>query len=124
MQIAPVFPEACRRLGDAVTERAGPAWLSTGRIACERSLAGQTIAIDGLEAYSTDVLVRVQHVDRAVETHIVKPIEPSITLRGAGGAQRGTSAYLLLGIAHIALGLDHLLFVLGCCSSCATAGRW
>ncbi|MET0851042.1 MAG: hypothetical protein ABW020_07945, partial [Candidatus Rokuibacteriota bacterium] len=47
MQIAPVFPEACRRLGDAVTERAGPAWLSTGRIACERSLAGQTIAIDG-----------------------------------------------------------------------------
>jgi HupE / UreJ protein len=113
MQIAPIFPETCRQLGDARTELAGTAWVSTARIACERSLAGQTIAIDGLEAYSTDVLVRVQHADGVVETHIVKPIEPFVTLRSGSDAGRTASAYLSLGIGHIALGIDHLLFVLG-----------
>jgi hydrogenase/urease accessory protein HupE len=113
MPIAPVFPETCRQLGDARTERAGTAWLSTARIACEQSLAGQTISIDGLEAFSTDVLVRVQHADGEVETHILKPVEPAVTLRNAADTPRGIGAYLILGIEHIALGVDHLLFVLG-----------
>ena len=113
MQIAAVFPEWCRQAGEAVTERAASAWVSRASIACEQSLTGKTVAIEGLEAYATDVLVRVQHVDGAVETHLVKPTEPAITLRRAGDVRQGAAAYLSLGIAHIALGLDHLLFVLG-----------
>jgi hydrogenase/urease accessory protein HupE len=113
VQVAPVFPEGCRQLGDARTERSGTAWVSTARIACEQGLAGQKIAVEGLEAYSTDVLLRVQHRDGSVETRIVKPDEPSITLRSAGETSRGAAAYVWLGIAHIALGIDHLLFVLG-----------
>ncbi len=113
MEIAPVFPETCRQLGDARTERAGTAWLSTARIACEQGLAGQTISIDGLEAFSTDVLVRVQHADGDVETHILKPVEPAVTLRSASDTRRGVGAYVILGTEHIALGVDHLLFVLG-----------
>jgi hydrogenase/urease accessory protein HupE len=111
MQITPIFPETCRQLGDARTQQAGTAWLSTARIECSRNLAGQTLAIDGLEAYSTDVLVRVQHADGAVETHVLKPVQPSVTLQS--GARRGVGAYLYLGIEHILLGVDHLLFVLG-----------
>ena len=115
MQIAPVFPDTCRPLDDARTERAGTAWLSTARITCERSRSpARRIAIDGLEAYSTDVLVRVQHADGAVETHVAQAD------RAVGhAAQRRRArkavprAYLVLGIEHIALGVDHLLFVLG-----------
>jgi hypothetical protein len=113
MPIAPVFPEICRLLGEARTERSGTAWVSTARIGCERSLAGQTIAIDGLEAFSTDVLVRVQHADGDVETQVLKAVAPSVTLRSATGSRRGVGAYVILGIEHIALGVDHLLFVLG-----------
>jgi hydrogenase/urease accessory protein HupE len=113
MQITPVFPEACRQLGDARTERAGTAWRSTARVECPQGLAGQTIAIDGLEAFSTDVLVRVQHSDDRVETHVLKPVSPSVKLRSADDARRGIGAYLYLGIEHILLGIDHLLFVLG-----------
>jgi hypothetical protein len=80
---------------------------------CHAGLAGQTIAIDGLEAFATDVLLRVQHADGRVETHLLKPFQPSVTLRSAGDGARGGGAYLYLGIEHILLGVDHLLFVLG-----------
>ena len=113
MQITPVFPAVCRQIGDARTERAGTAWLTTARVACDQSLAGQLIGIEGLEGYATDVLLRVQHADGSVETHVLKPIEPNVTLRAKGDAQHGALAYLYLGVEHILLGVDHLLFVLG-----------
>jgi hydrogenase/urease accessory protein HupE len=113
MGIAPVFPEFCRQLGDARSERAGTAWIYTARVQCSPGLAGKTIAIEGLEAFSTDVLVRVQHAEGSVETHVLKPVSPSVTLRSANDTQRGLGAYLYLGVEHILLGVDHLLFVLG-----------
>jgi hypothetical protein len=113
MPIAPIFPETCRQLGDARTERAGTAWIFTARLECKGGLAGQTLAIEGLEAFTTDVLVRAQHADGRVETHVLKPVAPSVTLRPADDVRRGAWAYLYLGIEHILLGVDHLLFVLG-----------
>ena len=113
MQITPVFPPHCRQVGEARTERAGTAWLTTARISCDQGLAGQTILMEGLDAYATDVLLRVQHADETVETHVLKPLDPAATLRDPGDAGRGVGAYLYLGIEHILLGVDHLLFVLG-----------
>jgi hydrogenase/urease accessory protein HupE len=113
MPIAPVFPERCRLAGDARSERAGTAWVYTARVECAGGLAGQTIAIEGLEAFATDVLVRVQHADGGVETHVLKPVQPAVMLRTVGDTRRGLWAYLYLGIEHILLGVDHLLFVLG-----------
>jgi hypothetical protein len=113
MPMVPVFPVNCRQLGEARTERAGTAWIFTARVECNGGLAGRTIAIEGLEAFNTDVLVRAQHADGGVETHVLKPVQPSVTLRAAGDTRRGAWAYLYLGIEHILLGVDHLLFVLG-----------
>ena len=113
MPIVPVFPETCRQIGEARTARAETAWVFTARIECTGGLAGRTVAIEGLEAFVTDVLVRLQRADGGVETHVVKPLQPSVTLQGAGESRRGAWAYLYLGIEHILLGVDHLLFVLG-----------
>jgi hydrogenase/urease accessory protein HupE len=113
LPIVPVFPDACRSVGEPRTARAGTAWLFTARIECAGSLAGRTIVFEGLEAFTTDVLVRAQHLDGGVETHVVKPLQPSLTLRAADDSRRGIAAYLYLGIEHILLGVDHLLFVLG-----------
>ena len=43
--------------------QAGGAFIEHGRVRCERGLAGQTIAIDGLDATLTDVLVRIETAD-------------------------------------------------------------
>ena len=44
---------------------------------------------------------------------MLKPTEPSVTIGAPGQAPTGPWAYLGLGIEHILLGLDHLLFILG-----------
>ena len=113
MPMVPVFPESCRQLGEARSERAGTAWIFTAKVECKTGLAGQTIAVEGLESFSTDVLVRVQHANGGVETHVLKPVEPTVTLRNPGDTRRGVGAYLYLGVEHILIGVDHLLFVLG-----------
>jgi hydrogenase/urease accessory protein HupE len=57
--------------------------------------------------------VRVRHADGRVESHLLRPIAPSITLGEATTGPGRAFAYLRLGVEHILLGVDHLLFVLG-----------
>ncbi len=113
MPLMPVFPETCRQLADARSDRAGTAWVFTAKLECKDGLGGQTIAIDGLEAFTTDALLRLQHAGGSVETYVLKPLQASVTLPATGEARRGAWAYLYLGVEHILLGVDHLLFVLG-----------
>jgi hydrogenase/urease accessory protein HupE len=83
-------------------------------IACgDGRLAGNTIAIDGLEASITDALVRVRTSDGRTHTRLLKPSSPSFVVpepRSVGGV---AIEYVVLGIDHILRGIDHLLFVLG-----------
>lgn len=111
LRLTPVFPAPCAPLGTASQERLPQAWVYRARIHCPQGLAGQKLAVEGLEAFATDVLVRVEHADGRVETHLLKPDQPQLQLAALG--ERTQTTYLWLGIEHIALGFDHLLFVFG-----------
>ncbi|MEG0822214.1 MAG: HupE/UreJ family protein [Burkholderiaceae bacterium] len=113
MPIAPVFPASCRLLGEARSSRADTAWIDTATLECPNGLAGQILAVDGLSAFATDVLVRVQHHSGRVETHVLKPLQPSVTLQPTASTEHGAGVYFRLGVEHILTGFDHLLFVLG-----------
>jgi hydrogenase/urease accessory protein HupE len=93
-----------------------------GTLRCEEGLAGKTLRIAGLEATVTDVLVRVQHRDGRVESHLLRPATPSVELGAVTSALGRASSYLGLGVQHILLGVDHLLFVLGLLL--IVCGRW
>lgn len=113
IQIAPVIPEGCRL---ATSDRQPPspgAVVVRGTLSCAGGIAGKTIVIAGLEATITDVLVRVHHSDGRLESHLLRPATPSITLGGVTSAAERAVSYLQLGVQHILLGVDHLLFVLG-----------
>ena len=113
LRLTPIFPAACRQIADARGALEAGAWRYRTTIECDPALAGQALAIEGLEGFPTDVLVRVQHAGGAVETHLLKPESSSIMLGSAIAPNRSALAYLVLGVEHIALGVDHLLFVLG-----------
>jgi len=87
--------------------------LVRGTLRCEGGLAGKTLRIAGLEATVTDVLVRVHHADGRLESHLLRPVTPSVTLGATTTAGARALSYLQLGVLHILLGVDHLLFVLG-----------
>jgi hydrogenase/urease accessory protein HupE len=113
IQIAPVVPEGCRLTTPDRQLVTPGATIVRGTLACAGGLSGKTIAIAGLEATITDVLVRVHHADGRLESHLLRPASPSVALGAETTAARRAIGYLQLGVQHILLGVDHLLFVLG-----------
>ena len=113
IQIAPAIPAGCRLVTPDRQQLTPGAMIVRGTLTCPGGLAGKTIAIVGLEATVTDVLVRLHHADGRLESHLLRPATPSVTLGGVTTATQRAMGYLRLGIQHILLGVDHLLFVLG-----------
>lgn len=113
IQIAPVVPEGCRLSTPDRQQLTPGAVVVRGTLTCEGGIAAKTLRVAGLETTITDVLVRIHHADGRLESHLLRPATPSVTLGGlTSGLQRGIS-YVQLGFQHILLGVDHLLFVLG-----------
>lgn len=76
-----------------------------------RGLDGWQVTIHGLPATMVDVLVRIALRDGRVVSRMLRPDAPSFTYSG-DLAGPPASGYFLLGVEHILLGWDHLLFVL------------
>ncbi len=113
LKIDPVFPATCAvvEIGSEVVR--GGAYMARATLECETGLTGETIEIAGLEATLTDVLVRVYYLNGLQETHLIQPTRTSAVIGGPSGVMTRIGAYMRLGVEHIALGVDHLLFVLG-----------
>jgi hydrogenase/urease accessory protein HupE len=112
-QIAPVVPDGCRLATSDRQQLTPGATIVRGTLTCPGGLAGRTIAIAGLPSTITDVLVRLHHADGRLESHLLRPATPSVTLGGVTTATERALSYVQLGVQHILLGVDHLLFVLG-----------
>ena len=75
-------------------------------------LTGGTIHIAGLSATMTDVLVRLERLDGTTQVTRLTPSSPSFVVESAPRALAVARTYGVLGVEHILLGVDHLLFVL------------
>jgi hydrogenase/urease accessory protein HupE len=95
-----------QELSDSVLERR---WIDGGA----NGLTGKRIEFRGLQLTITDVLVRVEMLDRRAWTTLAHPSQPWFELAGAPSKLHVAGAYLRLGIEHIWSGVDHLLFILG-----------
>lgn len=112
--INPVIPEGCSLLTEDRQPQVSPgAVVVRGELRCEGGLKDKVLRIAGLETTITDVLVRVFHADGRLESHLLRPAAPQVTLGGSTTGAERAFAYLRLGVQHILLGVDHLLFVLG-----------
>ena len=100
---------------DVVAPRAlftGGAYVERRTIRHAGGLAGKSIAVEGLSATFTDVLVRIEDLAGTTQTERLTPTAASFTVKAAPGAGEIAVTYLRLGIEHILGGIDHLLFVL------------
>ena len=106
------LPEAARELTPPSQRRFPESIVERRLFELPGGLAGQRIRFHGLQATITDVLVRVQRLDGAADTHIVRPSEPWLDVAQAPNALTTAGSFFVQGVTHIALGVDHLLFVL------------
>ena len=113
ISLAPVFPKGCSFRTPDRQQMTPGAVIVRGTLRCPGGIGGKTITIAGLEATITDVLIRLHNADGRLESHLVRPTSPSVTLGGTTTTGQRVLAYLQLGVQHILLGVDHLLFVLG-----------
>lgn len=111
--IAPIIPKECRLATNGQQQLTPGALIVRGTLQCEGGIQGKTLAIDGLDSTISDVIVRIHHADGRLESHVLKPVNPSVTLGAQTSALERSAGYLRLGVEHILLGVDHLLFVLG-----------
>jgi hypothetical protein len=109
-----IIPVTTRTTGDAAVQ--------TWRFRALDPLQGQTVGIAGLENTMTDALVRVVFLDGTSWVRRLTPQEPSATIPTRQSGWSVAWLYLKLGIEHILLGVDHLLFVLALLL--ITRGTW
>lgn len=110
--ITPRFPDGCEIIGQPTSMQAGGAFIEHGQVRCDRSLEGQQIAVERLDATQTDVLVRIEDADGSVRSARLTPSGPSFIVPVQPSPMMVIGAYIGLGVEHILFGVDHLLFVL------------
>jgi hydrogenase/urease accessory protein HupE len=101
----------------ATTVSMGPSALGRVReerdLLCDAALTGTTVAVRGLDTARLDAVVRVELASGHVHRRVLSSARPSLLLSPEPGIAGAVVSYLALGAKHLALGWDHLLFVLG-----------
>lgn len=111
LPLEPAFPETCERRGPSRTARSSAYLVERGTITCPGGLSGAELNVRNLELTLTDVLVRLETLDGVVRTARLRPERTSWSVPTEPSFRRTARTYLDLGVEHILLGLDHLLFV-------------
>lgn len=91
-------------------------------ISSEKSLQGKILTIEGLNKTLIDALVTVTYLNGEKVTMMLQPDKDSSIIPGETSTIDVIKTYSKLGIEHILLGIDHLLFVLALIL--ITKGRW
>lgn len=106
------LPPHCRS-GELKSHFTGGALVERWQATCAGDLTGGLIKIEGLSRTRTDVLARVERKDGTSLTIRLTPSEPAFRVTAAARTREVIGTYFELGVEHILLGIDHLLFVLG-----------
>lgn len=77
----------------------------------DQGLTGLTLAVDGLARTNTEVLTRIEYLDGSSVTHRLTPDAPDYHIAAKPTWAETAVTYFVLGVEHILLGPDHLLFV-------------
>jgi hypothetical protein len=112
LRVRPVFPAGTRTLTEPVSSFASNAAVLRWKVTADGGLTGKVIKFPGLAETRIDVLVRLERSDGTEQLGRVLAVDPRFTVTASPGPFEVVQTYTLLGIGHILLGFDHLLFVL------------
>jgi hydrogenase/urease accessory protein HupE len=105
------FSGPVQALTPVMSRTTGDALVQTWRVQASEGLAD--VRIVGLENTVSDGLLRVEFADGRSWDQRLTPAAPAATVLAAPTGSGVAATYFSLGVEHILLGYDHLLFVLG-----------
>ena len=106
------LPAACADTAEPRATLVQGAVVERWRTRCEGSLVGASIHIENLRQTLTDTIVRFEPIDGPPKTLRVRPEDPVAVIPARQPWSEVAATYFLLGVEHILLGFDHLMFVL------------
>ena len=108
----PTLPEGCTAEQPPTWQAAGAEFVGQQVFICNASLSGRTVGIE-FPTYnpSLSTLYKVRLANGEEHVRILRPDESSWTVPDAESAFGVAKEYTVLGIEHIWIGIDHLLFV-------------
>lgn len=110
--IEPVFPSHCQEVSRGLGENTGMALVKRWVMDCgDIGLHQQTVTISGLNGSLADVFVDIRFSNGNQQTAVLKPGSASLLIDA--GATADNTGYFWLGVEHLLLGYDHILFVIG-----------
>jgi hydrogenase/urease accessory protein HupE len=114
VELRPVLPDACRSVSE-MREEVGPADLQVfWKVDCSPvGLTGTSLEVEGLGRSRTAALIRIEMLDGHSLSGLVRSDAPRFLVEPDPEAISVFSDFAVLGVEHILLGPDHLLFVLG-----------
>jgi hydrogenase/urease accessory protein HupE len=80
---------------------------------CPGGIEGKPLTLEGSTKAIFDVLVRLVRRDGSTEILRMTPDRPMVELERAPSPWKQAMTFFRLGLEHILMGVDHLLFVLG-----------
>jgi hydrogenase/urease accessory protein HupE len=106
------LPERCRATEAVRVFNDDTMHLERWGVHCQEGLAGASLGVDGLDIVYADSLVRIERLDGSGQVFRLTPDEPEAVVDDATSGAQVALSYFGLGVEHILLGIDHLLFVL------------
>lgn len=105
------LPASCSEQSRPQAQLVNSAYIQRWIVACEAGLVDKDISISGLNTSSTDVLLHLEFNDgRSLSAHLT-PASDTYRVPASSSAIQIAATYTGLGVQHILLGVDHLLFV-------------
>ncbi len=92
------------------------------KLTSTKPFPGQTISIEGLNKTLIDVLLTIEYLNKEKVTLLLQADKDTCVIPGKTETLDVIKTYSVLGIEHILLGIDHLLFVLALIL--ITKGKW
>jgi hydrogenase/urease accessory protein HupE len=111
-QLRPVLPVECEGLGDPEVQQEGTGIRASWKMRCPGGLTGKSVGVEGIAGSQADVLLRITLRDGRRLRHVLKAEAPSFLIDADSSRAGVFKDYAVLGVEHILLGWDHLLFVL------------
>ncbi|OED48145.1 hypothetical protein ACH42_02545 [Endozoicomonas sp. (ex Bugula neritina AB1)] len=86
-------------------------YVQTWKVKRETGMAGMTVTVKGMGRNSTDVLLRIADSEGKNQTTVINAEKPVFEVPENMEGKGAFLTYMNIGIEHILVGLDHLLFV-------------
>ena len=109
--LSPIFPENCISKSSKRSISSNNASTQHWSIFCDKGIINKAISIEGLNKSNLDILVRVQQANGITQMQRLSATNTQFKQLPEVSNWQVVEVYTGLGIEHILLGFDHLLFV-------------